>query len=298
MQCANAVLLLGARPIMAEHPEEVREITASAKALLLNFGNVTRDRLEAMAISYDEAMKKEIPVVIDAVGAACSELRRSIVRNMTGIESAESEENMHKEDPDKEKFCVCEREDPDKENFCAGKRENADKEYFCACKREDSGKDRLYIRKRNSKVPMLLKGNYSEIYALYDAGYRASGVDADKKLTFEDTIGVAQKLAKSHNLIVLASGKKDIVTDGNRTAVVENGTKKLAGITGTGCMLGAVCAGFFAIDTDIESVVCATAAFGISGEKADGDIFLMRLFDAISEIDDEIIKERKRVTWY
>ena len=33
-QCANAVLATGGRPIMAEHPKEVREITGSAQALL------------------------------------------------------------------------------------------------------------------------------------------------------------------------------------------------------------------------------------------------------------------------
>ena len=31
--CANAVLAVGAKPIMAEHPREVSEITAGAKAL-------------------------------------------------------------------------------------------------------------------------------------------------------------------------------------------------------------------------------------------------------------------------
>ena len=33
--CANAVLAIGARPIMAEHPEEVAEITETAGALIL-----------------------------------------------------------------------------------------------------------------------------------------------------------------------------------------------------------------------------------------------------------------------
>ena len=97
MQCANTVLLFGARPIMAEHPGEVREITASAKALLLNFGNITRDRLEAISISYDEAMKKEIPRVIDAVGVACSQLRRAVAIQMIGAGPVELEENLKKD---------------------------------------------------------------------------------------------------------------------------------------------------------------------------------------------------------
>ena len=47
-QCANAILALGGRPIMAEHPREVEEITATAGALMLNLGNITDVRMDAM----------------------------------------------------------------------------------------------------------------------------------------------------------------------------------------------------------------------------------------------------------
>ena len=40
-QCANTILTLGGKPIMAEHPEEVAEITRTASALLLNLGNIS-----------------------------------------------------------------------------------------------------------------------------------------------------------------------------------------------------------------------------------------------------------------
>ena len=46
--CANAVLALGARPIMAEHPDEAAEITRHAQALVLNLGNISASRMEAM----------------------------------------------------------------------------------------------------------------------------------------------------------------------------------------------------------------------------------------------------------
>ena len=54
-QCANAILAVGAKPIMAEHPGEVAEITATADALLLNLGNITDARMEAMPISLKTA---------------------------------------------------------------------------------------------------------------------------------------------------------------------------------------------------------------------------------------------------
>lgn len=83
-QCANAVLALGARPIMAEHPAEAAEITAMAKALLLNLGNVTDVRMESMARSAETAAAHAIPWTLDAVGVGCSTLRRRYVLDLLG----------------------------------------------------------------------------------------------------------------------------------------------------------------------------------------------------------------------
>ena len=81
-QCANAVLAAGARPIMAEHPAEVKEITESADALVLNLGNITDVRMESMEIALRAAKEKGIPVVLDAVGTACSGLRRKFAARL------------------------------------------------------------------------------------------------------------------------------------------------------------------------------------------------------------------------
>ncbi|MBQ9922357.1 MAG: hydroxyethylthiazole kinase, partial [Clostridia bacterium] len=61
-QCANAILSVGAKPIMAEHPMEVHEITATADALMLNIGNITDARVESIRISLETAKEKDIPV--------------------------------------------------------------------------------------------------------------------------------------------------------------------------------------------------------------------------------------------
>ena len=79
-QCANTILALGARPIMAEHPDEVTEITRTASSLLLNIGNITDTRITSMRLSLKEANHIGIPVTLDAVGAACSSLRKMLVK--------------------------------------------------------------------------------------------------------------------------------------------------------------------------------------------------------------------------
>lgn len=78
--CANAVLAVGAKPIMAEHPREVSEITAAAKALCVNLGNITDARMESILLSGKTAKTLNIPHCIDMVGVGCSSLRLELAR--------------------------------------------------------------------------------------------------------------------------------------------------------------------------------------------------------------------------
>jgi hydroxyethylthiazole kinase len=80
--CANAVLAAGGRPIMAEHPLEVSEITSSADALCLNLGNITDARMESMLISAKTANASNIPIILDVVGITCSTLRYEYVNKL------------------------------------------------------------------------------------------------------------------------------------------------------------------------------------------------------------------------
>ena len=83
--CANILLAIGARPIMAEHPEEVAEITSIAKGLALNLGNITDARMASMKISAGVAKDKGIPFVLDLVGLSCSQLRQKYAQELLQI---------------------------------------------------------------------------------------------------------------------------------------------------------------------------------------------------------------------
>ena len=80
--CANILLALGARPIMAEHPKEVAEIVSTAQALALNLGNITDARMESMLIAACRAGELGIPIVLDLVGIGCSTLRREYAQKL------------------------------------------------------------------------------------------------------------------------------------------------------------------------------------------------------------------------
>lgn len=83
--CANILLAIGARPIMAEHPEETAEITSIAKGLALNMGNITDARMSSMKISSMTAMEHDIPFVLDLVGLSCSQLRQRYARELMSM---------------------------------------------------------------------------------------------------------------------------------------------------------------------------------------------------------------------
>lgn len=78
--CANTLLALGARPIMAEHPEEVEEITAIASGLGVSLANITDARAVSVLIAGRKARAEGIPSVIDMVGVTCSVLRRRLAQ--------------------------------------------------------------------------------------------------------------------------------------------------------------------------------------------------------------------------
>ena len=84
--CANAVLALGGRPIMAEHPAEVADISASAAALTVSLGNIKDARAESMLLAgkaikrMEDAENAKRASVIDLVGITCSPFRMELAK--------------------------------------------------------------------------------------------------------------------------------------------------------------------------------------------------------------------------
>ena len=70
---------------MAEHPAEVAEITSHSQALALNLGNITDVRMESMPKSLETASRLRIPVMLDLVGTACSNLRYEFAQRLMSI---------------------------------------------------------------------------------------------------------------------------------------------------------------------------------------------------------------------
>lgn len=72
---ANALLAVGASPVMIHSIDEVAEMAAMASALVINIGTVEQSWLEAMIEAGKAAQSNHKPVVFDPVGAGATAYR-------------------------------------------------------------------------------------------------------------------------------------------------------------------------------------------------------------------------------
>lgn len=222
--CANALLAIGARPVMAEHPDEAAEITAAADALLINTGTIYPSKIEAMKRSAKAAKEKGIPFVLDCVGAMSSSVRKLLISELIKI-----------------------------------------------------------------NIPTIIKGNAAEIEAVTGGDAHASGVDSTEETDYKGAITAAKKLGT----VIMVTGERDFITDGEYSAIISNGTPMLSKVTGTGCMLGCITAAAAAANEPFKAAKHIAAVMGICGERADTGCgtgtFRVHLIDELSLITDEII---------
>src|SRR5439155_13534803 len=71
-ETANATLALGALPVMAHAREEVEEMVGLAGALVLNIGTLSPHWVDAMLAAGRAANARDVPVVLDPVGAGAT----------------------------------------------------------------------------------------------------------------------------------------------------------------------------------------------------------------------------------
>ena len=81
-ETANAILCLGALPIMAHAIEEVEEMVDISSAVVLNIGTLSREWIEAMELAGKRANEKGVPVILDPVGAGATKLRTESSRRL------------------------------------------------------------------------------------------------------------------------------------------------------------------------------------------------------------------------
>ncbi len=72
---ANALLAIGASPVMAHALEEVGDMAALASALVINIGTLNKEWVAAMELAMTTAKKQHVPIIFDPVGAGATPFR-------------------------------------------------------------------------------------------------------------------------------------------------------------------------------------------------------------------------------
>jgi hydroxyethylthiazole kinase len=79
---ANALLAIGASPVMAHAEEEVAEMTAIARSLVINIGTLSTPWIAAMFKAGDAARRNARPIILDPVGAGATTFRTDTARKL------------------------------------------------------------------------------------------------------------------------------------------------------------------------------------------------------------------------
>lgn len=79
---ANALLAIGASPVMAHAVEEIEEMVSLANALVVNIGTLSEHWVTAMHKACKRANELNIPIVLDPVGAGATSYRTQTAKDL------------------------------------------------------------------------------------------------------------------------------------------------------------------------------------------------------------------------
>ncbi|MFP3919416.1 hydroxyethylthiazole kinase [Lysinibacillus telephonicus] len=92
----------------------------------------------------------------------------------------------------------------------------------------------------NSINIQLIRCNAGELATIAGVNWHSKGVDSGEGSM--DVASVAKQVAHQYNCLVIVTGAADYVTDGKNEEWVPGGNELMTQVTGTGCLLSAICA--------------------------------------------------------
>lgn len=146
--------------------------------------------------------------------------------------------------------------------------------------------------------PRVIRGNASEVLALAGG---AGGKGVDSLDSPDAALDTAKRLARRYGTTVAVSGPVDHITDGSRVVRVSNGHPLMTQVTGVGCALGALMAGFSAVvDDGLLAAVSATALLTVAAEQAaliagGPGSFAVALLDQLAAVTPQQLEQHVRL---
>lgn len=100
----------------------------------------------------------------------------------------------------------------------------------------------------------LLRCNTGELATIAGVAWEAKGVDSGKGEM--DIANIAKKVAMQFNCFVVTTGEQDFLTDGRLEHWTAGGHVLMTQVTGTGCLLSAMCAATLSLDGEPLDNLC------------------------------------------
>ena len=149
----------------------------------------------------------------------------------------------------------------------------------------------------------LIRGNVGEIAHLAQVNWKAKGVDAGNgEANFSQ---IAKDVALKYDCIVAISGEIDYISDGIKIAKINNGTTLFPKITGSGCLLSAICGAFLSLGKNsFDLTVSACTSYAIAGQIVKENLddnqtgqFYIGLLDSLAKLDDKTVEEYAQISF-
>lgn len=145
----------------------------------------------------------------------------------------------------------------------------------------------------------VIKGNIAEIKFIAGMDVKGQGVDSFDD--GEDISDIIKAISRKLGSVIVATGITDFVSDGTSVLKINNGTAKLKGITGTGCMSASLIASYVGANgVSLESVSMGVITMGICGELAEQEdigigSFKIKLMDNIYLLTAEVMEKYAKI---
>ena len=149
----------------------------------------------------------------------------------------------------------------------------------------------------NSKHIKILKGNWSGLATLSGNHSCGNGVNSCPQSSLKLKCKVVTQLAQHYHLLVIMSGKYDLLTDGTEIFKVNGGNDLMTRITGNRCMLGALLTAFSGVIPPSKLLIAclyALRTWKLTAQKAATPLLgkmHARLFDVLSTLQSSDLKE-------
>ncbi|MFJ5791621.1 hydroxyethylthiazole kinase [Lysinibacillus sp. NPDC093197] len=102
----------------------------------------------------------------------------------------------------------------------------------------------------------VIRCNIGELAAIADVHWQQKGVDSGSgSISVKDK---AKEISKKYNCIVIVTGEKDFITDGEHSQWIIGGHARMTEVTGTGCLLSAICCAAYIAGNEPFSQLCNT----------------------------------------